>query len=188
MKTIGVLALQGDFAEHIQLLKSMKIPAIEVRNKSDLEKCSALIVPGGESTTISKLLVSTGLDFEIKKRVSKGMPFYGTCAGAIIAAKTIPGEKEFIPLNLIDVEIKRNAFGRQTDSFETELDVKGIGKMNGIFIRAPIIVKTGKGIELLASFDGKPVLVRKKNILLGSFHPETEGNTKLHEYFLKMLS
>ncbi|MCR4335488.1 MAG: pyridoxal 5'-phosphate synthase glutaminase subunit PdxT [archaeon] len=185
--TIGVLALQGDFAEHIKILESMKVNAIEVRNNSDLQKCSALIIPGGESTTIGKLLKISGLDREIKKRAKKAMPIYGTCAGAIVLAKKVLNEKEFFPLELIDVEIKRNAYGRQLDSFEAEVEIKGIGKLNGVFIRAPVISKIGKKIEVLAKFEGKPVLVKQGNILIGTFHPETEKNSELHNYFLGFL-
>tara|TARA_Y100000310_G_C20703935_1_gene832874 strand:+ start:11014 stop:11571 length:558 start_codon:yes stop_codon:yes gene_type:complete len=183
---IGVLALQGDFFEHIQILKSMKIKSIEVRNKSDLEKCSALIIPGGESTTIGKLLKISGLDKEIKKRAKKGMPIYGTCAGAIVLAKKVLNEKEFSPLGLIDVEIKRNAYGRQVDSFEAEINIKGVGRLNGVFIRAPVISKVGKA-EILAKFDGKPVLVKQGNILIGTFHPETEKETVLHDLLIQMI-
>src|SRR3989338_3010003 len=122
---VGVLALQGDFKEHLDLLRSMKAEAREVRTISDLRECSALIIPGGESTTISNLLDSSGLGAEIKKRAGKGMPIYGTCAGAIIIARKVLREKMFRPLNLIDIEVERNAFGRQVDSFEAEIEVKG---------------------------------------------------------------
>ena len=184
---VGVLALQGDFREHLELLRSMKAEAREVRSVQDLRECSALIIPGGESTTISNLLDSSGLGAEIKKRAGKGMPIYGTCAGAIIIARKVLREKMFKPLNLIDIEVERNAFGRQVDSFEAEIEVKGLGKLNGVFIRAPVIKKAGKKAEVLASFNGKPVLVRQGNILAGTFHPEAEHNTKIHEFFLEMI-
>ncbi|HLC79175.1 MAG TPA: pyridoxal 5'-phosphate synthase glutaminase subunit PdxT [archaeon] len=185
-KPIGVLALQGDFAEHISLLRSHEIEALEVRSKNDLDKCCALIIPGGESTAISHLMSTTGLDVEIKKRVKGGMGFYGTCAGAIVAAKKIIGEERFLPLGLIDVELERNAFGRQIDSFEAQIDVKGVGQIKGIFIRAPKIVKVGKNVEVLAELDGKPVLVRSWNVILGSFHPEIENNFFAHKMLLEM--
>ena len=187
MNAIGVLALQGDFAEHILLLNEHKIHSLEVRSLEDLKKCSALIIPGGESTTMSYLMETSGLGKEIKRRVRAGMPFYGTCAGAIVAAKKVLGEKRFEPLGLIDIEIKRNDYGRQVDSFEAELEVKGAGKVNGVFIRSPIIKKIGKGVEVLASFEGKPVLVRQKNILVGTFHPETEKDFFAHKILLGML-
>jgi len=196
MKTIGVLALQGDFAEHIKILESLEVNAVEVRTKNDLDDCSALIIPGGESTVIAKLLFSSGLDKEIKVRVKKGMPVYGTCAGAIIAAKKVAAtkgspegsEKQFKPLGLIDVEVKRNAYGRQIDSFEAQVKVKGIGEMNCVFIRAPIISKIGRKVEILAKFEGNPVLAKQGNVLVGTFHPETEGKTAVHDFFLKMSS
>ena len=184
---VGVLALQGDFREHLELLRSMKAEAREVRTISDLRECSALIIPGGESTTISNLLDSSGLGAEIKKRAGRGMAIYGTCAGAIIIARKVLREKMFRPLNLIDIEVERNAFGRQVDSFEAEIEVKGLGKLNGVFIRAPVIKKAGKKAEVLASFNGKPVLVRQGNILAGTFHPEAEHSTKIHEFFLEMI-
>jgi len=183
---VGVLALQGDFVEHIQILKLMKIDFVEVRNKNDLEKCSALIIPGGESTVIAKFLSTTGLDKEIKKRVKSGMPIYGTCAGAIILAKKVVGEKKFEPLGLIDVEIKRNAYGRQIDSFEAEMSIEN-KKINGVFIRAPIISKIGKKVEVLIKLDKKPVLVKQGNILIGTFHPESEGITIIHRLFLDLI-
>ncbi|VVB99513.1 Pyridoxal 5'-phosphate synthase subunit PdxT [uncultured archaeon] len=186
MVLVGVLALQGDFREHLALLKEKFIPAIEVRSIADLQKCTCLIIPGGESTTIAKLLETSGLAKEIKKRVSKGMPFYGTCAGAILAAKKVAGEKRFRPLGLIDIEIGRNAYGRQVDSFETGLDVKGHGRLNGIFIRAPVIRKIGKEVEVLAEFEGHPVLVCEGNVLVGTFHPETEKNFFMHKMLLGM--
>ena len=184
---VGVLALQGDFREHLELLRSMNAEAREVRSVQDLRECSALIIPGGESTTISNLLDSSGLGAEIKKRAGRGMAIYGTCAGAIIIARKVLREKMFRPLNLIDIEVERNAFGRQVDSFEAEIEVKGLGKLNGVFIRAPVIKKAGKKAEVLASFNGKPVLVRQGNILAGKFHPEAEHNTKIHEFFLEMI-
>ncbi|MCR4368699.1 MAG: pyridoxal 5'-phosphate synthase glutaminase subunit PdxT [archaeon] len=184
---IGVLALQGDFAEHVFLLKKMGVRALEVRSKKGLAQCRALIIPGGESTTMANLLESTGLGAEIKKMAKKGMPIYGTCAGAILLAKKVVGEKRFRPLGIIDIEVRRNAYGRQLDSFEAELEVLNAGKMVAVFIRAPVISRTGKGVEVLASLEKKPVLVKKGNILAGTFHPETEGNTKIHELFISLI-
>ncbi|HLC92722.1 MAG TPA: pyridoxal 5'-phosphate synthase glutaminase subunit PdxT [archaeon] len=186
-KTIGVLGLQGDFSEHIAALHHIGAHALEVRSKADLDQCSALIIPGGESTTISILLQKSGLDSEIKKRVAKGMPFYGTCAGAIVAAKKVIGEGRFTPLGLIDIAVKRNDFGRQVDSFEAKVDVKGHGEVNGVFIRAPRIIKIGKKVEVLAKSGKEPVLVRQGNVLAGTFHPETEGDFFAHRMLLKMI-
>ena len=182
---VGVLALQGDFFEHQRILSRMGVVSIQVRNKSDLDKCSALIIPGGESTTMANLLSRADLAFKIKKRVKKGMLFYGTCAGAILAAKKVIGENRFKPLALIDVDIKRNAYGRQADSFETEIEVSG-KKINGIFIRAPVISRAGKKVEVLARVDNNPVLVKHKNVLLGTFHPESDDEIFVHELFLAM--
>ncbi len=191
MKPIGVLALQGDFHEHILALRSLGAQACEVRSVAELQKCSALIIPGGESTTISKLMQSTGLDAEIKKRVKDGMPFYGTCAGAIVAAKKVVGEKRFRPLDLIDLEIARNSYGRQVDSFEAQVELKGglvgSGKIKGVFIRAPVFMKIGRKVEVLASLEGKPVLVRQGNVIAGAFHPEISSETAIHKLLLEMV-
>ena len=184
---IGVLALQGDFSEHIALLRSHNAAAIEVRSKGDLDACSALIIPGGESTTMAILMQRTGLDARIKKRVANGMPLYGTCAGAILAARKVIGEKRFGPLGLIDIEVGRNSYGRQVDSFEAGVDVNGIGVVNGIFIRAPTIKKTGKGVEVIGTLDGKPVLVRQGNVLAGTFHPEMGKDFFAHKILLEMV-
>ncbi len=201
-KAVGVLALQGDFREHVLLLHSMGAGATEVRNRADLERCSALIIPGGESTTMSKLMHGSGLDVEITKRVKNGMPLYGTCAGAIVIARKVAGEKRFRPLGLIDIEVARNAYGRQVDSFESEVEVKamhrgrgagrrgdiavGAGpagqvKIKGVFIRAPVIKKAGRGVEVLATLDKRPVLVRQGNVIAGTFHPEIAGETAVHK-------
>lgn len=187
MARIGVLAMQGDFKEHLDVLHSLDANAIEVRSREDFAKCDALIIPGGESTVISKLISDLGIDTEIKKRAKRGMPLYGTCAGAIVCAKKITGEKRFRPLGLIDIEVARNAYGRQQDSFEAGLEIKGVGKIKAAFIRAPVFSKTGKKVEVLASFGGKPVLVRQKNVIAGAFHPEIEGEHAIHKLFLRML-
>ena len=197
LKAIGVLALQGDFREHISLLESHNVPALEVRTKNDLAQCSALIIPGGESTTMALLLSESGLAGGIKARVKKGMPFYGTCAGAILAAKKVAGEKRFRPLGLIDIDVRRNAFGRQADSFEAEVEVKagsgavqgpkGAQFVNGIFIRSPVITRCGKKVEVLARLNGRPVLVRQGKVLAGTFHPETDGNFFAHKMLIELM-
>ena len=182
---IGILALQGAFFEHKQALEKLGVHSIEVRNKQDLKKCSSLILPGGESTTISQLLEQTCLDKEITKRVKKGMHVFATCAGALVLAKKVIGEKCYKPLKLIDMDISRNAYGRQIDSFETGLDIKGFKKdFHGIFIRAPIIKRTGKKVEVLARFKGKPVLLKQENIMVATFHPELTDDLRLHHYFI----
>ncbi len=183
---VGVLALQGDFREHVQLLKEHKVQAVEVRNAKELSACSCLIIPGGESTTIGLLLKSTGLGREIKRRVKKGMPLYGTCAGAIIAAKKVLGERRFAPLGLIDIEVKRNDYGRQVDSFESEVEFAGGVKLNGVFIRSPKIRRVGKGVEVLARLGKEPVLVKQGNVIAGAFHPETEKDFFVHKMLLEL--
>lgn len=183
---IGVLALQGDFREHIQILSKLGVEPKEVRLPPDLEGISGLIIPGGESTTISKLMAIYGLDKAIKAHHKKGLAIYGTCAGAIVIANKVIGEKRFKPLGIADIEIERNAYGTQVDSFETELEVKGLGTVEASFIRAPILKKVGKNFEVLAKYDGKIVLARQGNILIGTFHPEISGETKVHWYFAEI--
>jgi 5'-phosphate synthase pdxT subunit len=182
---IGVLALQGDFKEHLASLEKLKVHALEIRTKEDLQKVEALIMPGGESTTIAKLLLSTGLDQAIVQRVKEGMPVWGTCAGAILLAKkvitNVPLETQ---LKLIDVEIERNSYGRQSDSFITSLDLEG-ETFDAFFIRAPRITKIGKGVKMILEYKKDPVLVRSKNILLSTFHPELSSSNPVLQYFLQ---
>ena len=184
--TVGVLALQGDFREHIAVLESIGCDAIEVRTPEDLELSDALVIPGGESTTIGRLTTRYGLIEPIRQRCASGMPVFGTCAGMIfLAAATTEG---FQPqLEVLDAVVERNAFGRQVDSFEADLDVVGLGDpMHAVFIRAPWIDKVGAGVEVLASVTEPggavhPVLVRQGRILASSFHPELTGDTRLHQ-------
>src|SRR3989344_5679369 len=184
MPTIGVLALQGDFKEHIEMLKKCRVNAIEVRMPEDLKDVNGLIIPGGESTAIGKLMKQYNLDREIIKKHKRGMALYGTCAGAILLAKEIVGSKQ-PRLNLLDVSIKRNDYGRQADSFEAELKIHGIGHFNGIFIRAPVIEKVSNGIKILYELNNNPVLVQKENILASTFHPELANDVRVHEYFIR---
>lgn len=188
---VGVLALQGDFYEHLRMLKELGVEAREVRNQDDLAKVGRLIIPGGESTTIDQLLAKTGLDRAIKARVADrrggGLPVYGTCAGAILMAKRVGNAGGVKGLGLMDMAVERNAYGRQAESFEAELDVKGIGKVKAVFIRAPVIQSVGKGVEVLAKFEGKPVLVRQGNLLASTFHPEIEGEAVVHRLFLNSI-
>lgn len=171
--TIGVLALQGDFAEHLAVLRKLHIPCAEVRTIADIKKTAGLIMPGGESTTMSNLLHSSGLDVWLKTQVKKGYAVYGTCAGAILLAK----------LKLIDITVQRNAYGRQLDSFEEPIQSKAFPKLRGVFIRAPIITRVGKNVQILASHESRPVLVQSGNILAGTFHPELTDNVTVHRYF-----
>ncbi len=183
---IGVLSLQGDFFEHCTALKACDVEPIQVRNLIDLEEVSGLIIPGGESTVISSMLSSSGLDKEIVKLSKKGFPIYGTCAGAIVLSKKIISEKRFEPLGLLDIVIERNWYGRQLDSFEAELEIPSLKhSLKGFFIRAPHIAKTGKNVDVLASLDGSPVFVREKNILASMFHPELTSDLFVHKLFVK---
>lgn len=183
---VGVLAFQGDFSEHIVVLHSMHVPAIEVRSLSDLSKVGALIIPGGESTVIAKFLGETGVGQEIARRVKSETLFvYGTCAGAIVLSKKVTGKNACRSLGLIDITVDRNAYGTQLHSFEAEIKVKGIqGKIPVSFIRAPKITRVGKGVEVLAEHDGIPVLVRQGRVLAGTFHPEVKEEARLHRLFL----
>ena len=184
---IGVLALQGDFREHINILKKLKITPIEVRTKEELDSVKALILPGGESTTMAKLLKKYLLDKEIKNRYKKGMPLYGTCAGAILLAKEIL-DSEQPRLSLIDISIERNAYGRQIDSFEADIVVPNSKKpFHAIFIRAPKIKEIRNGVKILSKHKNLPVLIRTDKILISTFHPELTDDTRIHKYFLEMI-
>lgn len=186
MPKIGVLALQGDFREHIGMLKKCKVDAVEVRLTEDLENVDGLVIPGGESTTIGNLMQRHSLDKEIIKKHKQGMALYGTCAGAILLAKDIVGSKQ-PRLNLLDISIKRNDYGRQIDSFETELNIEKIGKIKGIFIRAPVIEEVRNGVKTLSKLNNKPVLIQKDNILASTFHPELTEDKRVHEYFISLV-
>ncbi len=183
---VGVLALQGGFEEHHAKLKECKVSSLDVRLPKDLEKVDALIIPGGESTVIGKLMFEHHLDKAILSKARAGMPIWGTCAGAIILAKDIVSSKQ-PRLGLMDISVKRNEYGRQAESFETLLSVKGIGEFPGIFIRAPVISSVSSAVEVLSSFEGNPVLVRQGSMLASTFHPELTSSTLIHRYFLGML-
>jgi len=186
MPKIGVLALQGSFKEHIEMLRKCNIDAVAVKLPDDLKNVDGLVIPGGESTTIGKLMQQYGLDKEIIKRHNEGMAIYGTCAGAILLSKNIV-DSEQPRLNLLDISIKRNEYGRQIDSFEAELDIEKIGKFNGIFIRAPVIEKVNDDIKVLSKFNNNPVLIQKNNILASTFHPELTNDKRVHEYFFEIV-
>src|SRR3989338_3255859 len=183
---IGVLALQGDFKEHIEMLKKCNVDATEVRLPEDLEDMGGLITPGGESTTMGSLMLRHGLDRELIKKYKEGMAIYGTCAGAILLAKNIEDSNQ-PRLSLLDISIKRNDYGRQIDSFESQLEIKKIGRFTGIFIRAPVIEKVNSGINVLSSFNKNPVLVQQGKILASTFHPELTNDRRVHEYFIVMV-
>lgn len=182
---IGVLALQGDFAEHLAVLDSCGFHSTLVRSVEDLESSDALIIPGGESTTQLKLIDRYDLRDPICKRVASGMPVFGTCAGAIVLAEaTSDGEP---PLGVVPLQITRNAYGRQVDSFEADIEVPRLGgTVRGVFIRAPIIEDAGSG-EVLASWATSPVLVQLENVLASTFHPEVVQEPRIHRYFVEKL-
>lgn len=188
---IGVLALQGDFREHILTLESCGADAIEVRTRAELDRCKGLIIPGGESTVMQKLATNFDLFQPIQKKIQAGFPVFGTCAGLILLADEIldgiPGQQG---LGGLDISVRRNAFGNQLDSFETDLDFKGIeGKpIHAAFIRAPIVERIGDGVEVLSSLpDGRIVAVRSQKLLGIAFHPEVTGEKRVHELFIKMV-
>ena len=188
---IGVLALQGDFREHINVLKQLEVETIEVRTIEDLSKSKALIIPGGESTVIQNLATSFGLINPIRDAISSGLPAFGTCAGLIMLAEEIldgvPGQTGFGGL---DVSVRRNAFGNQLESFETQLSFEGISDpgIEAAFIRAPIVERVGSGVRVLSELsDGRIVAVRNETVLGISFHPEISGELRVHEYFLGMV-
>lgn len=188
-KVVGVLALQGDFLEHMQMLHALGVVAKEVRTVAELNSVGALIMPGGESTTMAKLMDAYGLRAPLKKKILAGMPVWGTCAGMILLAKRLKEDRPE-PLRIMDIEVTRNAFGRQVDSFERDLPMKALGKkpFHAMFIRAPVILKEGKGVEVLARLhDGTPVAARQENMLATAFHPELSGDHRLHKYFVSMV-
>lgn len=182
---IGVLVLQGDFAEHLSVLDSCGYRSTQVRSVEDLEGADALIIPGGESTTQLKLIDRYDLRDPIRKRVEGGMPVFGTCAGAIVLAeRTSDGEP---PLGVVPLQITRNAYGRQVDSFEADIEVPRLGGMvRGVFIRAPVIEDAGSG-DVLASWAERPVLVQLENVLVSTFHPELVQEPRIHRYFVDEL-
>lgn len=186
---VGVLALQGDVIEHVRVLQGLGAQATEVRVPSHLERVDGLIIPGGESTTIGTLLARYGLDRAIPARVQEGLCVYGTCAGMILLARTVRGGEPPL-LRLMDITVLRNAYGRQVDSFEADLDVPVLGPppVRAVFIRAPIIEEIGSAVDVLASLDGQPVLVRQGGLLASSFHPELSPDERVHRYFLEMIS
>ncbi len=185
---IGVLALQGDVVEHIASLERAGARAIAVKTQADLDEVDGLVIPGGESTTVMKLLERFALHAPIKSRVNSGMPLWGTCMGMIVAAHEVAGLNQ-PTLDLIDITVRRNAFGRQNDSAEVDLPVAVLGSkpFPAIFIRAPWIERVGPSVELLAERNGHGVMVREGNVLGTSFHPELTNDPRVHAYFLKIV-
>ena len=186
--SVGVLALQGDFREHAAALERLGATVRLVRTVDDLAEVDALVIPGGESTAIGKLADWHGLVGPLRDRIEAGLPTLGTCAGMIfLAGSTVEGTGQ-VQLGVLDVVVRRNAFGRQVDSFEADLPVVGLEEpVHGVFIRAPWIEKVGAGIEILAEVDGRPVMVRQGSIIATSFHPELTADGRLHTLLLDMI-
>lgn len=184
---IGVLAIQGDFAAHVRALARSGCEAIEIRDARALEQVDGLIIPGGESTTMLKFIKEENLAGSIKRFAQLGKPVFGTCAGAILLANEVlnPSQES---LRLINISIERNAYGRQVDSFIGMIDSPLVDSpLEAVFIRAPMIIKTGKGVETLAELNGQPVLVREGKILAATFHPELTEDDRLHRLFINMI-
>lgn len=185
VKRIGVLALQGDVREHVGVLENLGVEPVEVRGVEDLEGLSGLIVPGGESTTIGKQMVESGLLDGVRSFFYKGGPVWGTCAGMVLAASATTGMRQPL-LGLMNALVERNGFGRQVHSFETELEVEGFEEpFTGVFIRAPFFEDVGPGVEVLSKLGDRIVAARGENILVTAFHPELTDDTRFHEYFLR---
>lgn len=186
---IGVLALQGAVSEHLDMLRRLGCEALPVRDRETLSSVSGLILPGGESTTIGMLLNRWELLESLRARARGGLPLFGTCTGMILLASEILDGLSTQPvLGLMDIAVRRNAFGRQRESFEApiQMDVLGKAPFPGVFIRAPHIEKTGKKVEILATYEDKIVAAREKNFLVSAFHPELTGDCRLHNYFINM--
>ncbi|MHB8105832.1 MAG: pyridoxal 5'-phosphate synthase glutaminase subunit PdxT [Candidatus Cryosericum sp.] len=185
---IGVLALQGDFREHNSMLRSLGVAVRLVRLPGDLESVDGLVIPGGESTTMGKLMVKYGLDRTIVDRFNAGrLAIYGTCAGMIVLARDIEGAQAQPHLGLLDVTVQRNAFGRQKESSEEDLKIEGLDTpLHALFIRAPVIIRTGPSVKVLAKVTQGPVYVQQGRLLASSFHPELGSDTRVHEHFLQL--
>ena len=184
---IGVLALQGAFERHQKVFLELSVEAVQVRTPADLAKVDALVMPGGESTTMSQLLESSELFEPISLRIKQGLPVFGTCAGMILLSKKIlDGRDDQLSFNAIDIDVQRNAYGRQIDSFEAEIEIDPLdSSFHAVFIRAPRIVSLGSGVTPLAYCGDDVVLAQQDNILVASFHPELANDVRLHELFLK---
>ncbi|CAN5276794.1 pyridoxal 5'-phosphate synthase glutaminase subunit PdxT [soil metagenome] len=184
-KRIGVLALQGDVREHIEILKKLGVEPVEVRDVEDLEGLAGLIVPGGESTTIGKIMVESGLLDGIRSFFYKGGPVWGTCAGMVLAASATTGQRQPL-LGLMNALVERNGFGRQVYSFEKDLEIEGFEEpFTGVFIRAPFFEDVGPGVEVIGKVGDRIVAAKGDNILVTAFHPELTDDHRFHEYFLR---
>lgn len=183
---IGVLALQGAFREHAETLGAVGVEPVLVRTPEQLAGVDGLVMPGGESTTITHLLRTSGLDAAVRERLADGLPTLGTCAGMIVlASEVLDGRADQEPLGALDVTVRRNAYGRQRESFEADLDIEGVADgFPGVFIRAPVVERVGDGVEVLAEHGGHPVMCRQGAVTVCSFHPELSGDLRLHQWFV----
>ncbi|MGI9624438.1 MAG: pyridoxal 5'-phosphate synthase glutaminase subunit PdxT [Acidimicrobiales bacterium] len=184
---VGVLALQGAFARHARVIESLDAAATEIRLPSDLDVVDRLIIPGGESTTMSFMIDWNGLEPVLRQRIQAGMPVFGTCAGMILlSSEVLDGRTDQTPLGAIDISVRRNAFGRQIDSFETDLDITGLdAPFPAVFIRAPAVTRAGDGVEVLAKVEDQAVLCRQGSTMVAAFHPELSDDRRLHQLFLE---
>lgn len=190
MVKVGVLALQGAFREHREVLEALDTPTVEVRVPEHLSGVDALILPGGESTTMTRLLETSGLRSPLEERLRDGMPAFGTCAGLILLAADVrDGRPDQVPLGVLDVTVRRNGYGRQRDSFETGLAVAGLTgtAFPGVFIRAPVVEAAAPAVEVLAVHGGHPVLVRQGRVWGATFHPELSGDLRVHQRFVQSI-
>ena len=187
--TVGVLALQGAFAAHQRAFESLGKKTVQVRNADDLGLVDALVFPGGESTTMSHLLRTSELFEPINKRLREGMPAFGTCAGMImLSTSVIDGRQDQRSFGVIDIDVQRNAYGRQVDSFETDIEIEGMQEpFHASFIRAPQVVRCGGGVSVLSSLDGNPILAIQDSVMVASFHPELGEDNRVHAMFLEMM-
>lgn len=186
---IGVLTLQGGFGKHIQVLEKLGINAVKIREAGELDSIDGLIMPGGESTTIIRLLKNFGIFDKLKKKIADGLPVFGTCAGMILLSEGIDSHPEQETLGLMDYRVSRNDYGRQIDSFDALLNISELGAdpVPAVFIRAPRITEYGPSVKILSEYNGSPVLVRNGNKLASSFHPELTEDLRVHKYFLSMI-
>jgi pyridoxal 5'-phosphate synthase pdxT subunit len=190
---VGVLALQGDTREHLAALRDAGVAAVTVRRPAELDAVDALVIPGGESTTMSHLLRDLDLLEPLRKRLADGMPAYGACAGMILLASEIldagANGREAVPLGGLDITVRRNAFGRQVDSFEGDVEFSGFDEpVHGVFIRAPWVERVGDGVQVLATAAGHPVAVRQGRVLATAFHPEVTGDRRIHRLFVDIVN
>jgi len=185
---IGVLALQGAVREHLWMIEKCRVQAEPIKKPAELLGIDGLIIPGGESTTLGSLMVEYDFVRSVQDLYRQGLPIYGTCAGLILLAKRVIDGSQPL-LRLMDIEVRRNAFGRQRESFEADLEIPELGKkpFHGVFIRAPWIESVGPGVEVMARFDDKIVMAREDNLLATAFHPELTKDTRIHKYFIEMV-